>query len=249
MERIVRSFVSAVYPILTYGILLVFTSLLGAQVAGEQDAQYGLVYTGAAALAALFLFHRKLRPQYRQTEYAKPITAGNYAYLCCASAGFCLVFNLLIGWAGFTSDSYRQAEAVLFAPDIRLQVLLIGLLVPAAEELIFRGMSFRSLREETGFWAAAVLSSLLFGLFHGNIVQGVYAFFGGLLMAWSYERFGSLKVAWCVHASSNLLSLFISSGSIKNLVSGNIFIQICLLLTGIVLLLSGVIRIGRTTRS
>lgn len=242
MERIVRMLAGAVYPVLGYGLLLGFTAILGARDGGPEN---GLLYTGAAALAVLLLFAL----QNRQTERPGGIKAGDYAHLCCVGAGFCLISNLLIVWTGFTSVSYRQAEAVLFAPDIWLQVLLIGLLIPAAEELIFRGMSFRSLRTETGFWAAAVLSSLLFGWFHGNIVQGVYAFFGGLLMAWGFERFGRLTAAWCVHASSNLLSLFISSGRIGSLVSGNFFVQICFMLTGIVLLLSGVIRIGRAARS
>ena len=57
---------------------------------------------------------------------------------------------------------------------------------------------------------AVVLSSALFGFYHMNAVQGVYAFLIGCLIAYSYEYFGSFLMPIAIHMISNLLSYCLS---------------------------------------
>jgi membrane protease YdiL (CAAX protease family) len=45
-------------------------------------------------------------------------------------------------------------------------LLLVVILGPCAEELLFRGVVYPGLRNELGAWAAVPLSGLIFGLFH-----------------------------------------------------------------------------------
>lgn len=237
MRDILRLSWRVFYPVILYAILL------------SAAAEFGngsLLFTGAAAAVAGVIFvpvyWNDKRRRLSETDEKHNV---DYLSLVCMGGGFCLVSNLSIIWTGITSEAYRQAEAVLFAPDIWLQILLIGFFIPITEELIFRGLCFGRLREQMGFWAAAVLTSLLFGWFHGNIVQGIYAFFGGLLMAWGYEQFHSLKAAYSVHAGSNLFSLWISSGSLGIFLGNNKAIQVVGFLIGMLFLLIGVFRIKK----
>jgi membrane protease YdiL (CAAX protease family) len=55
-----------------------------------------------------------------------------------------------------------------------------------------------------GYVAAAILSSLLFGIFHLNVPQGVSVFFLGIALAWLYERSDSLLPAMALHIATNL---------------------------------------------
>lgn len=71
------------------------------------------------------------------------------------------------------------------------------------------GADVRSVKRPDGVLAGALISAALFGLYHGNLLQGVYAFLLGLVMAWLYERFQTLAAPWVFHAAANVTSIVI----------------------------------------
>lgn len=84
-----------------------------------------------------------------------------------------------------------------------------GFLVPVAEEFLFRGLLHRFLRQYWSFLPAAFVSSLIFGLLHGNIAVAAATFSMGMLMVWVYERSGSLWTAIIIHITNNSVKLFL----------------------------------------
>jgi uncharacterized protein len=91
-------------------------------------------------------------------------------------------------------------------------VLIIGV-APFTEELFFRGFMFAGMRRALPFAAAALIPSLIWGLFHytgadtwGVVVQ--LAVFG-IWLSWLYERTGSLWPAIAVHAFNNAIAFAI----------------------------------------
>ena len=93
--------------------------------------------------------------------------------------------------------------------------LLAGLVVPFAEELYFRGVLYNWMRDRWGIWPAILMSSLIFGIVHGEIAIAISAFILGILIAWAYERSGSLWTAIMIHAINNgvkILMLYIFLG-------------------------------------
>ena len=84
-------------------------------------------------------------------------------------------------------------------------VLLVGILSPITEELVFRGVLFAWLRRHIGFWGAGLFSALVFAGAHGipDIILPTAIL--GLLFAWIYERTGSLWPAMVAHVAHNLL--------------------------------------------
>jgi membrane protease YdiL (CAAX protease family) len=85
-----------------------------------------------------------------------------------------------------------------------------GFLVPLAEELLFRGLIFRWLRQRLDFWPAAVISGSAFGLAHVRFDQMVIAGLLGLPLAWLYERSRSLAPAILMHQTYNSLVLMLT---------------------------------------
>jgi len=55
-------------------------------------------------------------------------------------------------------------------------------------------------------WVAVIISALMFGLYHGNLVQGIYAFIMGCLLALVYEWTGSFAAPVLFHMIANHLS-------------------------------------------
>ena len=49
-----------------------------------------------------------------------------------------------------------------------------------------------------------ILSSFLFGMYHGNMVQALYGFCMGMLIAYTYEKFGNFFYAFLFHAAANI---------------------------------------------
>jgi hypothetical protein len=82
-------------------------------------------------------------------------------------------------------------------------ILYTVVLAPVSEELTFRGVSFGYFRKCLPFWAAAFFQALLFGLFHMNLIQGVYVFFIALFFAYVYERSRSIYCSILLHIMYN----------------------------------------------
>lgn len=86
----------------------------------------------------------------------------------------------------------------------------VGLLIPLAEEAIFRGVVFYWLRQKSSFWVAAGVSSLAFGLIHADPLISTSTTVLGLLCALAYEKSGSIWGAITIHAVNNLLAVTLS---------------------------------------
>lgn len=81
--------------------------------------------------------------------------------------------------------------------------LYASLLAPFFEEILFRGLVLRSL-QPYGRRFAILGSALLFGLFHGNLLQTPYAFLMGLVLGYVTMEY-SILWAMALHLFNNLV--------------------------------------------
>lgn len=85
----------------------------------------------------------------------------------------------------------------------------IAIIAPLLEEVFFRGaMQGYLLRRFEKPWLAILLSALVFGVFHLNPVQVVYATLLGIVLGWIYYRTGSLLSVIVGHVLNNTLATF-----------------------------------------
>lgn len=89
--------------------------------------------------------------------------------------------------------------------QIFILVVLIG---PSLEELVFRKLLYR-VASPLGNKGYILFSSIVFGLYHMNISQTIYAFFLGLVLSYLYVRTGSLKLSIITHIVINFIGSFI----------------------------------------
>lgn len=90
-----------------------------------------------------------------------------------------------------------------------LMIFIVVIWSPLAEELIFRAMIFRTLRKGFPFAVAAIISGAMFGIYHLNVVQGIYAGLFGVVLAYVYEKTNSLLGCYLFHLFFNLSSYLI----------------------------------------
>lgn len=100
---------------------------------------------------------------------------------------------------------------------ILLQAAVFGLYMPFIEELLFRGTLFSRMERELGFRRAALASSALFGLYHGNPVQALYGFLMGAVFSLAYESTGRIRIPFALHGACNLAVLSLQwTGAFRN---------------------------------
>ena len=102
------------------------------------------------------------------------------------------------------SPTFREVSEMQFDTPLWLGILSFGILAPLGEEFVFRGVVYGRLKKVGGVPAAVVISGLLFGLFHGNLVQAVYATALGIVLAVVYEIYDSILAPMAFHAVANL---------------------------------------------
>ena len=93
-----------------------------------------------------------------------------------------------------------------------LSTLATLLLAPIAEEIIFRGITFKLARKlSPKFWVANCTQALMFGIAHGNLIQGVYAFCLGLLLGYIYRKYNSLWATILCHLTFNFAGTYLAT--------------------------------------
>ena len=130
-------------------------------------------------------------------------------------ASAALAVNILFAITGFTGSvtSYEQVAEKQFVFPLWAGILLYGVISPIAEEIVFRGIVYNRLRRNYSLNIALIYSAIFFGLYHGNVVQGVYGFLLGLLMAVLYEKYGSFLVPVILHGAANIAVYVVTSGN------------------------------------
>ena len=122
--------------------------------------------------------------------------------------------------------------------SVFLLFLSVVVMAPIVEEIAFRGVLYNLLGRRMPLIAAAIVSSIFFGIMHGTtFFQTVFI---GFVLASIYQITGNLKVAILGHAVNNGIGLaqgvLMAKGIIKEgEPSANIFGVILLLLAGIML--------------
>ncbi len=137
------------------------------------------------------------------------------------------ITNLYSSVSGNTVEN--PINNLIFGRSILLRIIIVSLIGPFVEELIFRKFIIDRLNIY-GEKTAIFVSALLFGLFHGNLFQFFYAFFLGLIFGYVYLRYGKLLYTVLLHVIINFMggvvSVFmlekVGTDNLVNIASGDI---------------------------
>lgn len=171
----------------------------------------------------------------KKEEYIYPFLAGIF---------MCLGCNWLIDMSGIINifTGFNEVADSLYGGSIIFEFIAMVIIAPLLEEILFRGIIFARLREYMSVKVAIVISALIFGIIHGNVVQGIYAFIIGICLAYIYERYNTLLAAVLFHMAANLMSVIMTECEpVVRLISKalvyNIIGVVCLVM-GIIMLIS-----------
>lgn len=109
----------------------------------------------------------------------------------------------------FFGDFYKFFEGLMsnLVDDQTVMVITAVIMAPIFEEIIFRGIMQKGMMNNgVEPWKAILLSSILFGLIHGNPWQFVGATLLGCVLGLVYYKTKSLLLPMLLHGFNNLCS-------------------------------------------
>ena len=107
--------------------------------------------------------------------------------------------------SGFEHFDVVTSVPMMTAVGITIGTLTMVLLAPVVEEITFRGLLFGALAPRLGVVAGALLTAVLFGAVHGDLVLFPTLAALGLINALAYAATGNLWVPIALHAFNNSL--------------------------------------------
>ena len=122
----------------------------------------------------------------------------NYLYFILIGISTSLILNVLMYDIGFYQV---DTTSISFSFASLLSTCILG---PVLEEIIFRTIIYRKLKEGFSVKTSIFMVSLLFGIFHFNVIQGIYAFLFSLVITYIYEKKDNFLIAIIIHCFGNL---------------------------------------------
>ncbi len=168
-------------------------------------------------MPTMFLIVKKI-PAVKLPKRKMPVGKFLLALVMCFPIMYCSnIIGLITTWIiGLFKGSGVDNQLQTVVSDTNMLVILLYMVIcaPIMEELIFRKLIIdRTVRY--GQSVAIVLSGVMFGLFHGNLNQFVYAVALGMFFGFLYVKTGNIKVTIGLHMAMNFVGGFVSNFFMK----------------------------------
>ena len=117
--------------------------------------------------------------------------------------------------------STNNVQELVLTGEMWVNILAMVMIGPILEELLFRKLLCDRLKPY-GDWVTIIVSGVMFGIFHGNITQGIYACLFGLFLAYVYLRTGNIFITIGYHVVANFMGsviplLLLNSASVDGM--------------------------------
>lgn len=108
------------------------------------------------------------------------------------------------------TPEYEELMESINGGNFIITLLGVGIAGPFIEEVVFRGLIYNELKRHMRIMPAVVIQALLFGIYHLNVVQGIYAFLLGIILALALNWTGTIWSSILIHFSFNTFNIAIS---------------------------------------
>lgn len=175
----------------------------------ENPDESGVPYFFAVAAELFIIFVATNKKTQRQLfdVYRQPTAAKFFQWVCFLGLTQIIfsynstLIEMLLNF--FHLSAQNQEESATGANETLSMFIYGSFLAPFGEEILFRGFLLQNFKRYSVRFAI-IFSAILFGIYHGNIVQTPFAFILGLLLGYITVSYG-LKYAIAVHIFNNMV--------------------------------------------
>lgn len=219
MKKFFYTFGICLYPILIYTAIQTSLGMFLAVVFGFFEGardfyaimdvlkENALVITAICAVVASVVlslfFHIDIKNG--RIEKRGQIKAMDFIMAIVGGAGVSIALNIVIALTNMAGKdtTFVEVSDMITSNPLFVTIICAGILIPIVEEILFRGLIFNRIKCQYNFLAGLLISSLLFGIYHGNIVQGIYATLLGIFLGFAYHKTKSILIPIFIHMGGN----------------------------------------------
>ncbi len=191
----------------------------------------------AAVMILIYILHRRhiKQPLYVKTiEWQKVILYIGFGFLLNLVTSVCVSLASMALPESWNDSLSQSLDLVSTGQSFWLLLLTTGILVPIMEEITFRYGLHQYIARSNVTWAI-IISSVVFGVMHGNPIQIAYATVMGVILALVYQKTKNLWYPMIIHMAVNSSSICSMLFETEAAFAGS------LLGAGLVLLIAGII--------
>ena len=108
-------------------------------------------------------------------------------------------------------ESFDNAFASLDSESYIWSLIAVIIVGPIVEELLFRGLLIKTMSKILPESFAVIISAILFGIWHGILVQAIYTAIMGLIVGYVYIKTKSIIYPIIIHVGNNFINGFPTS--------------------------------------
>ncbi|GKZ02212.1 CPBP family intramembrane glutamic endopeptidase [Paraclostridium bifermentans] len=183
-----------------------------------------IVFSYLITFALLYYFPKHFK-DLLSTQKVKTVSVKKSFFIILFGFGFSVILLTCIFYSDRFFPSYGEVNSkILSQSNLIINIICTVLLIPVCEEIMFRGIIFNFFKKNYSLTTSIILQSLIFGISHGNVLQGMYTFIGGILLSLIYLYCDSIVGSILLHIVFNLFgsvilpSLLFKQNSINYLI-------------------------------
>lgn len=159
-----------------------------------------------------------MRPEEKESalSFSRPYSYGTMLLAVMGGLMLCQLSQTVSSWLVFAVESggVTLEQPASSVPqtwlEFAMNIVTVAIAPALVEEFALRGVIMQPLRRY-GDRFAILISALLFGVMHGNLIQAPFAFLVGLAIGYLVIITGSIWTGVLIHFGNNLLSVIFST--------------------------------------
>lgn len=179
---------------------------------GDGVAWTSVIYAAVTACIAAVVF----RKYYRNGKFSGlkdksnniPLTIAGLL-LFAVSMQYVTVYlmnSLASAFPSWLEEYEELMESAGISTDMTSIMIIYAIILgPVCEELLFRGLTFFAAKKVMPVYYAILIQAIMFGAFHMNKIQGIYAFVLGLGLGYIMYLYDSLLITIIIHILFNFI--------------------------------------------
>jgi len=118
-----------------------------------------------------------------------------------------MLLGIIISWFSSVEIKPQPIAEIIMSASTKWEMLIpfivASVFAPISEELYFRGFLYPVLRRKIGVGWGILVTSLIFGGLHFDLIRMIPLAFGGIWLNWLYEKSGSIYSSIVAHSVWN----------------------------------------------
>ncbi|AGK98138.1 CPBP family intramembrane glutamic endopeptidase [Clostridium pasteurianum] len=210
------------YLLIYYAFQILFFAILGvnAMLKGLNSNEMGnyvyensgiiLILSMIISLIIYFLMLRKKKSNIFDRCNFRNIGIKNVILIIVIGIAFSMILSGIVEYVIKFFPSYNETSKMIsMSMTSILGILAVLMFAPIFEEILFRGIVLSEIKMNINITAAVIIQGVLFGLYHMNMLQSLYASVLGILLGFLCVKTGGVVGSIVAHITFNICGTFI----------------------------------------